>query len=82
MYGMKTIPKTALNEWVQRLRRRFRVVGPKPGLGSAMPRRRIAVDQATGLADLPDDVIRLVLRWCSASTLSRVRVNRRFTAAV
>ena len=58
------------------------MVGPKPGLGSAMPRRRIAVDQATGLADLPDDVIRLVLRWCSASTLSRVRVNRRFTAAV
>lgn len=33
MYGMKTIPKTALNEWVQRLRRRFRVVGPKPKHG-------------------------------------------------
>ncbi len=33
MSELKTIPKTALNEWVQRLRRRFRVVGPIPKNG-------------------------------------------------
>lgn len=33
MSDLKTIPKSALNEWVQRLRRRFRVVGPKPKNG-------------------------------------------------
>lgn len=30
MSDLKTIPKTALSEWIQRLRRRFRVVGPRP----------------------------------------------------
>jgi formate hydrogenlyase subunit 6/NADH:ubiquinone oxidoreductase subunit I len=33
MSDLKTIPKTALNEWIQRLRKRFRVVGPRPKKG-------------------------------------------------
>jgi len=33
MHALKTIPKTELDEWVQILRRRFRVVGPRPRKG-------------------------------------------------